>query len=208
LNLIRVMPAKGRTMRQPRFPLDDEPDETMLFDDSVEQAPLAAVSWNATSALILETNPAVIAVVREEMRLRCSGDLETAADADQALDMIGAASRPFDCIFLGTENGLLGHSVHVISLLRRQRTPSVVFAHSQGAIPDNVSWPWFVGIADWLRMRTARQWPRRVQQALDAHVSLARLLARQQAPWHMDPATAQAIYGGSPGDPFVTPVDA
>jgi hypothetical protein len=191
------MPAKGRTamklpIKPPPFSLDD-------FD-----SPLQPISWTAKSVLLLEGHKVLIEQVRLAVGKVGAPDLEVAKTADEALDMIGYASRPFDVVLLST-CGLLADAQHVITMLCRQQPPTVAFAYFGGQPPDAYLSPKFIGIADWLDIAKPVRWTRSVGQNLDAAATVRSIISRGRVPAHASVPVAHRVYGAKPGEPFKTP---
>lgn len=177
------------------------------FSGDGHQAPLAPVDWRARSGMIADRDPALASALRDEIRRHWSGDLQSATTADEALDLIGAASRPLDLVFLGTATAAITDSAHIISQLRRQGPPTVVLAYGIGAPPLFLGFPAFAGIADWLDLSRSRTWPRKVQQAIDSAATIAAVLGRVRVPWHIDTDVARHVYNADPGETFTRPRD-
>lgn len=168
------------------------------------QPPLAPIVWSFTSALLLSDDAAVQQIVRDECMRHGSGDLDRARTADEALDMIGAASRPYDVVMLGGGRLQL-ESIHVLTMLVRQRSPSVAFGYYNGMAPSTTAWKSLIGLADWLNLRDGDRWPRHVARGVEAGASIAQIVERRRVPWHLQPALARAIYGADPGQTFSLP---
>lgn len=166
--------------------------------------PLAPPLWTLRSALVLDADRRMVEMFRAEVMRRGSGDIEHAMTADDALDMIGAASQPYDAILLAAGRMQLD-SVHVLTMLRRQRSRSVAFAYTLGNPPATTALRSFFGIADWLDLRDGDRWPRRLSRALADAASVQRILERGRVPWDMEPLIAKAIYGAAPGAAFQPP---
>lgn len=171
------------------------------------QPPLAPIEWRARSGLIVDRDSQLASALRQEIQRQWHGDLQSVATADEALDVIGAASRPFDLVFLGTSTLAITDSAHVVSQLRRQGPPTVVLACGTGAPPLFLGFPAFAGIADWIDLSRPRVWPRKVQQAIDSGATIAAVLARVRVPWHIDTDVARHVYNADPGETFTRPRD-
>ncbi len=192
------MPAKGRTSAM-KLPIKPPPFSLEDFE-----SPLQPITWAAKSVLLLEGHKVLIDQIRAAIAKVGAPDLEVAKTADEALDMIGYASRPFDVVLLST-CGLLTDAQHVIGMLRRQQPPSVVFAYFGGQPPDAYLSPKFIGIADWLDIAKPVRWTRSVAQNLDANATVRNVISRGRVPWHASVPVSHRIYGAKPGDPFKIP---
>lgn len=166
--------------------------------------PIAPPAWTVRTALMLDVERRCIETVRDEMVRRGSGDLEQAGTADDALDMIGAASQPFDVILLAGGRMQL-QSIHVLTMLLKQRSRSVVVAYVPGAAPSTTAWRSFLGVADWLDLKDSERWPRKLARAVADGASVNRILERGRVPWDIDPVVAKAIYAALPGEAFQAP---
>jgi hypothetical protein len=172
------------------------------------ESPLQPITWAAKSVLLLEGHKVLIDQIRASIG-KVGGkagapDLEVAKTADEALDMIGYASRPFDVVLLST-CGLLADAQHVIEMLRRQQPQTVAFAYFGGQPPDAYLSSKFIGIADWLDIAKPVRWTRSVAQNLDASATVRSIIGRGRVPWHASVPVAHRIYGAKPGDPFKLP---
>jgi hypothetical protein len=168
------------------------------------ESPLLPITWAAKSVLLLEGHKVLIDQVRLAVAKVGAPDLEVAKTADEALDMIGYASRPFDVVLLST-CGLLADAQHVIEMLRRQQPPSVVFAYFGGQPPEAYLSPKFIGIADWLDIAKPVRWTRSVGQNLDANATVRNIISRVRVPWHASNNVVNRVYRAKPGDPFQWP---
>ena len=179
-------------IKPPPFSLDDF------------ESPLQPITWAAKSVLLLEGHKVLIDQIRSAIAKVGAPDLDVAKTADEALDMIGYASRPFDVILLST-CGLLADAQHVIAMLRRQQPATVAFAYFGGQPPDAYLSPKFIGIADWLDIAKPVRWTRAVAQSIDAAATVRGIIGRGRVPWHASAAVASRVYGAKPGDAFRTP---
>jgi hypothetical protein len=168
------------------------------------ESPLQPITWAAKSVLLFEGNKVLIDQVRLAITKVGAPDLEIAKTADEALDMIGYASRPFDVVLLST-CGLLADAQHVIGMLAKQQPPSVAFAYFGGQPPDAYLSPKFVGIADWLDIAKPVRWTRAVAQSLDASATVRSIVGRCRVPWHASVPVANRVYRAKPGDAFQWP---
>jgi hypothetical protein len=192
------MPAKGRTSAM-KLPIKPPPFSLEDFE-----SPLQPITWAAKSVLLLEGHKVLIDQIRASIAKVGAPDLEIAKTADEALDMIGYASRPFDVILLST-CGLLADAQHVIEMLRRQQPQTVAFAYFGGQPPDAYLSPKFIGIADWLDIAKPVRWTRSVAQNLDAAATVRSIISRGRVPWHATVPVAHRVYRAKPGDAFQWP---
>jgi hypothetical protein len=168
------------------------------------ESPLQPITWAAQSVLLLEGHKVLIDQIRLAVAKVGAPDLEVAKTADEALDMIGYASRPFDVILLST-CGLLADAQHVIAMLGRQQPPTAAFAYFGGQPPDAYLSPKFIGIADFLDIAKPVRWTRSVSQSLDAGATVRTILGRGRVPWHASVPVAHRVYGAKPGELFKSP---
>ena len=171
---------------------------------SAPKPPLAPPVWTLKSALVLDTDRRTLETFRAEMVRRGSGDIDHAVTADEALDMIGGVSRPYDAILLAAGRMQL-ESIHVLTMLLKQRSRSVAFGYTVGSPPATTALRSFFGVADWLDLRDGDRWPRRLARALADGASVQKVLERGRVPWDIEPLLAKAIYGAPPGSPFQPP---
>lgn len=160
--------------------------------------------WSLRSALLLEAERRILDHVRAEFVRRGSGDLDQAANADEALDMIGGVSRPYDVILLGSGRMQL-ESAHVLAMLVKQRSPSVVLGYSIGLPAATTALRSYLGVADWLDLRDGDGWPRRLVRALADGASVRRIVETGKVPTHIEAPLAKAIYGAAPGAAYPVP---
>jgi hypothetical protein len=168
------------------------------------ESPLQPITWAAKSVLLLEGHKVLIDQIRQAIAKVGTPDIEVAKTADEALDMIGYASRPFDVVLLST-CGLLADAQHVIEMLRRQQPPSVAFAYFGGQPPDAYLSPKFIGIADWLDIAKPVRWTRAVSQNFDSGSTVRNIVGRTRAPWHASAAVSNRVYRAKPGETFQWP---
>jgi hypothetical protein len=193
-------------------PLEPDPASTgegtdmtiSIFDTVDALPPMGAVSWQLTRALVVDTDSASITALRGQMTLQHSTDIDVVATADEALDMIGYVSQPFDAILIGAgrkrEAGL-----HVLSVLRRQRAPFVVVGHSFGAPPPTHVWSDYAGVATWLNLEDGERWPRRLARVVEINLTVEHIMKTARVPWHLEEDLASAIYQAVPGERFQLP---
>jgi hypothetical protein len=175
-----------------------------IFETPETLPPMGAVSWSIQRALVVESEPGAIAALHGQMALQKSTDIDVVATADEALDMIGYVSRPFDAILLGTGR-VRAASLHVLSMLRRQRAPFVVAGHSFGAPGEDHVWSDFTGVATWLNLEDGERWPRRLAKVVELELTVDHILRTARVPWHMEEDLAAAIYQSVPGERFALP---
>jgi hypothetical protein len=175
-----------------------------IFATPESLPPLGAVQWTIRRALVIEQDAAAINALRGQMTLHHSTDIDVVATADDALDMIGYVSTPFDVILIGA-GPARAEGLHVLSVLRRQRAPYVVVGASFGAPPEDHVWSDFAGIATWLNLEDGERWPRRLAKTVEVGLTVEHILRTARVPWHLEADLATAIYQSEPGERFQIP---
>lgn len=175
-----------------------------IFETPESLPPLGSVQWTIRRALVIEADPAAVNALRGQMAQQHSTDIDVVASADDALDMIGYVSAPFDVILIGS-GPVRAAGLHVLSVLRRQRAPYVVVGHSFGAPPDDHVWSDFAGIATWLNLEDGERWPRRLAKSVEVGLTVEHILRTARVPWHLEADLASAIYRSEPGERFQLP---
>ena len=175
-----------------------------IFESADSLAHVAAVQWTIRRALVVDCAAAAIDAIKGQTTLRHSTDIDVVATADEALDMLGYVSEPFDAILLGAGRATAA-GLHVLSVLRHQRAPYVVVGHSFGRPAEDHPWSEYRGVATWLNLDNGERWPPRLAKVVEVAVTVGHIMATSRVPWHLEADLAAAIYGAEPGERFHPP---
>lgn len=167
-----------------------------------DEAPYSREPWAIDSVLLLEGERSVVEVMKAEILARASCDIERVRTADEALDMIGFARRPFDLVILGSAE-VREDGQHVLRMLRRQRSPSIVLGFHLRELPPDFPWDVYAGLANWLDIALTSRWTDAVGRAIRSRAGLKAILESGRVPADFDPQLARRVYGADPGEPFV-----
>jgi len=151
--------------------------------------------------LLIEPNAATAALLRGVLAWHGFGGPEVVADAEEALDVLGALSQRVDLVLVS----LPTHDdagARVADVLRRCRSP-VRLAGYGGALASELARPTrLAGAAAYIDVLARRGIARWTHELLASPWSIRHILKTSLVPPTLDAAWARAIYGALPGKPF------
>jgi CheY-like chemotaxis protein len=151
--------------------------------------------------LLVEPDAQVASVIGLCLAWHGIGTPEMAADADEALDLLGASRQRFDLVLMAYP--LPDESeIDVAAVLRNSHSP-VRLVRYGGLQTEVVRRPGsFVGTAAMIDELDCAGLARGLSSILDAPVRVVDIIARRRVPETIASAWGLAIYGAAPGQSF------
>ncbi len=151
--------------------------------------------------LIVEPDRDVAHVLRHTFQWHGFGAPETVADAEEALDTLGAMAQRVDLVMLALPSPS-STDTDMVGVLRQIRSPvrlACYGAATQDEVPHAHK---LVGIAAYFDLASLYGIVRQAQEVLASVWTVRHILASCIAPQTMSPAWAAAVYGAAPGHAF------
>jgi CheY-like chemotaxis protein len=160
---------------------------------------------SAANILLVDHERAMADVIASVLKRYGAGAIERAATADEALDMVGYTTRPYDLAMLRA--GLpKNEAVAILRVLSRQRADIRVTLHGAGDLADIAEPRWYEGVARCIEVSGLPGIVRGTAIVLASDATLATILRTSIVPDTMSADWAQAIYGALPGHPTKHPI--
>jgi hypothetical protein len=151
------------------------------------------------NVLILDDSPA--GSLRAEIEDLTVANVEVATTADEALDILGRASRPVLVAMLETATDGDACS-EILGILRRHEARIHVTLHGRRMPERHPRARELVGAAAFIRQTRPSLAAAIVEKVVAGDFTVRRILETRRVPDTLDPGPALAIYGAAPGDPF------
>lgn len=153
------------------------------------------------NVLILDDREATARLLRSHIEDRGAAHVEIATGIDEALDILGRASRPVLLAMMDTLSEGAA-CVQVLRILRQHQARVHVTLHGRWppekyAVPRNL-----VGAAAYTHQGTASIAVASAEEVIAQGLTVRHILEDRIVPATLDAASAQAIYGAGPGRPF------
>lgn len=151
--------------------------------------------------LIVDHDRPTTILLRDRLEQDHGASVEIAGDYENALDVLGNASRPVALVMLDPSTGpMLADSLMV--LLCRHRAGIAVTLHGQTP-PEKLPFPGnFVGAAAYTHLATSGQAAAQAETVLAGGLTVRAIVDSRIIPATLDWTSAIAIYGADPGLPF------
>jgi CheY-like chemotaxis protein len=159
----------------------------------------------ASNIMLVDHEPAMADVIASVLKRYGASAIERARSADEALDMLGYTTQPYDLVMLraGLPNG---EAVAILRVLGRQRANLRVTLHGGDDLAALTEPRWYEGIARCIGVSGLPGIVRGVAIVLASDATLANILQTSVVPETMPADWAQAIYGALPGHPTPHPL--
>ena len=160
---------------------------------------------SAAHILLVDHEPSMTELVTGVLKRYGARAIEHATSADEALDMLGYTTRPYDLVMLraGLPNR---EAVHVLRVLARQGARSRVTLHGAADLVRLDEPRWYVGVARCIEAAGLPGIVRGVAIVLASDATIANIFRSSITPETMSADWAEAIYGALPGNPTPRPL--
>ncbi len=154
----------------------------------------------AANILLVDHESGIGDVVTNVLKRYGASAIERAGSADDALDMLGYTTRPYDLVMLraGLPNS---EALQVLRVLSRQPAKIRVSLHGGSDLANLAEPHSYGGVARCIEISGLPGIVRGVAIVLASHATLARILTSKIVPETISADWAQAIYGALPGQP-------
>lgn len=164
-------------------------------------APAAPSRLKGANVLILDDREATARLIRSHVEDRGAAHVEVATGIEEALDILGRASRPILLAMMDTLSEGAA-CVQVLRILRQHQARVHVTLHGRWppekyAVPRNL-----LGAAAYTHQATASIAVATAEEVIGRGLTVRRIIEDRVVPETLDAASAQAIYGAGPGKPF------
>ena len=154
----------------------------------------------AANILLVDHEAGVADVIASVLKRYGASAIERAHTADEALDMLGYTTRPYDLVMLRA--GLPNHeAANVLRVLSRQRARLRVSLHGAGDLASLAEPQRYEGVARCIEISGLPGIVRGVAIVLASDATLAQILHSNIVPQTISADWAHAIYGALPGHP-------
>lgn len=151
--------------------------------------------------LIVDNNASTAKLLRSHLEDRNVASVEIAATEDEALDILGTASRPIRLAMMDTLTDGAA-CVGVLRVLVKHRARVHVTLHGRHA-PEEYAVPAnLVGAAGYVHQGTAAKAVALAEAVVAAGLTVERIINGRIVPATLDMQSALAIYGAPPKSPF------
>jgi CheY-like chemotaxis protein len=159
----------------------------------------------ASNIMLVDHESAMADVVASVLKRYGAGAIDRAGSADEALDMLGYTTQPYDLVMLraGMPNT---EAVKVLRVLSRQRANLRVTLHGADDLANLAEPRWYEGVARCIEVAGLPGIVRGVAIVLASTATLANILQTSIVPDTMSADWAHAIYGALPGHPTRRPL--
>ena len=153
----------------------------------------------AANILLVDHEAATADVISSVLKRYGASAIERARTADEALDMLGYSSRPYDLVMLraGLPNT---DAVKVLRVLSRQRARLRVTLHGASDLADLAEPQWYEGVARCIEIAGLPGIVRGVAIVLASDQTLANIIQTNVVPETLSTEWALGIYGALPGE--------
>lgn len=160
----------------------------------------------AANILLVDHEPGIADVVTNVLKRYGASAIERATSADEALDMLGYTTRPYDLVMLraGLPNT---EALQILRVLSRQRANVRVSLHGSSDLANLADPYHYGGIARCIEISGLPGIVRGVAIVLASNATLAQILTTSIVPQTISADWAQAIYGALPGRPAKRPLN-
>lgn len=163
--------------------------------------PPAAPPLAGGHVLIVDNNRATAQLLRSHLEDRNVASVEIATSEDEALDILGTASRPIRLAMMDTLTDGAA-CVGVLRVLVKHRARVHVTLHGRHA-PEEYAVPRnLVGAAGYSHQGTAAKTVALAEAVVAAGLTVERIIDMRIVPSTLDMQSALAIYGAPPKSPF------
>jgi len=160
---------------------------------------------SAAQIMLVDHEPAMAELVAGVLKRYGAGAIERAASADEALDMLGYTTRPYDLVMLRA--GLPNHeAIHILRILARQGARLRVTLHGPSDLTNLAEPQSYIGVARCIEVAGLPGIVRGVAIVLASDATLAGIFASSIVPDTMSADWAEAIYGALPNHPTRRPL--
>ncbi len=153
----------------------------------------------AANILLVDHEGAIVDAIANVLKRYGASAIERARTADEALDMLGYSSRPYDLVMLraGLPNT---DALKVLRVLSRQRARLRVTLHGAGDLANLAEPQWYEGVARCIEISGLPGIVRGVAIVLASDQTLAHIIQTNVVPETLSAEWALGIYGALPGD--------
>jgi CheY-like chemotaxis protein len=159
----------------------------------------------ASNIMLVDHDSAMADVIASVLKRYGASAIERAGSADEALDMLGYTTQPYDLVMLRAG---LPHTeaVKILRVLSRQRANLRVTLHGADDLAALAEPRWYEGVARCIEVSGLPGIVRGVAIVLASTATLANILQTSIVPDTMSADWAHAIYGALPGHPTRRPL--
>jgi CheY-like chemotaxis protein len=156
--------------------------------------------------LLVDDESGIADVISNVLKRYGAGTIERAVSADEALDMLGYTTRPYDLVMLraGLPNA---DALKVLRVLSRQRANLRVSLHGSSDLANLAEPRWYEGVARCIEISGLPGIVRGVAIVLASNATLENILTTNVVPETISADWARAIYGALPGQPAKRPLN-